>query len=318
MKKILEIKNITKAYDNGSPAVEDVSFSIGQGEVVAIFGESGCGKSSLLKMISGFLEPDSGRVFINGNKLAYPSEILKKGDPDIEIVRQDYDLFPNHRVEEVLDYKLRKYPDDFIKERTDELLKLCGLDQYRKRIIKNLSGGQQQRVAIAQALANEPDVLLMDEPFNSLDGNRKRSLRKLTRSIVDTYQVSVVLVTHDAEDVFQLADQLIVMLDGKFVQKGKPMELYRNPVSNYVAELLGELNYLGNSKGVRPEDVLINEGNEEGTFIVSSEFIGGYYRYQIVKDDKTLIAYDTKKWETNLPVKVSFDQTNLVNIQSEN
>ena len=308
MKNVLEVKNITKAYDNESPAVKDVSFSIAHGEVVAIFGESGCGKSSLLQMISGYLEPDAGRIFINGNKLPYPSEILIPGDPDIEIVRQDYDLFPNHKVEEVLDYKLRKYPDDFIKQRTDELLKLCGLEDYRKRIIKKLSGGQQQRVAIAQALANEPDVLLMDEPFNSLDGNRKRKLRKLIRSIVDTYEVSVVLVTHDTEDVFQLADQLIVMNEGRFIQKGQPMDIYHNPQNRYVAELLGELNYFNDKTGVRPEDIFLSPGEEEGTILETSEFIGGYYRYEIIKDEKNWIVYDTKNWEGLLPIKITFDK----------
>jgi len=312
MKKVLEIKNITKQYDNELPAVQDVSFSLGCGEIVAVFGESGCGKSSLLQMISGFLQPDSGRVFINGKKLPYPSEVLLRGDPDIEIVRQDYDLFPNHKIEEVLDYKLRKYPDDFIRERTDELLNICGLEKYRKRIIKKLSGGQQQRVAIAQALANEPDVLLMDEPFNSLDGNRKRSLRKLIRSIVDTYAVSVVLVTHDAEDVFQLADQLIVMNEGRFVQKGKPMHIYQNPQNSYVGELLGELNYFNEREGIRPENILIQEG--KGAVIENKEFVGGYYRYEVLEDKKKWIVYDTQSWSSTQSISIHFDITHKVNI----
>jgi ABC-type Fe3+/spermidine/putrescine transport system ATPase subunit len=312
MEKVLEIKNISKAYNTDKPAVKDVSFSMGNGEIVAIFGESGCGKSSLLQMISGYLEPDSGRVFINGNKLPYPSEILMPGDPDIEIVRQDYDLFPNHKIEEVLDYKLRKYPDNFIKERIEELLKVCGLEEYRNRIIKNLSGGQQQRVAIAQALANEPDVLLMDEPFNSLDGNRKRALRKLIRSIVDTYQVSVVLVTHDAEDVFQLADQLIVMNKGVFVQKGDPMSIYQKPQDSYVAELLGELNYLDNKTGVRPEDIKIRKNKSGESRIDIVDFNGGYYRYEVIQADKRWVVYDTVSWNQGLQVDLTIDSNKKV------
>ncbi len=318
MGKILEIKNISKAYDADMRAVRDVSFTASAGEVVAIFGESGCGKSSLLQMISGYLEPDNGRVYINKKKLHYPSEILIPGDPDIEIVRQDYDLFPNHRIEEVLDYKLRKYPEDFIQKRTTELLQVCGLEQYRKRIIKQLSGGQQQRVAIAQALANEPDVLLMDEPFNSLDGGRKRKLRKLIRSIVDIYQITVVLVTHDAEDVFQLANQLIVMDEGQFIQKGKPMDIYKKPRNKYVAELLGELNYLDDKSGVRPEDVLIekNRNRKGGAFIEHVDFNGGYYRYEISEGDKKWIAYDTVSWKEGAKVKITFNKKSKVRIKA--
>lgn len=315
MEKILEIKNLSKVYEKGRPAVEDVSFSMGNGEVIAIFGESGCGKSSLLQMISGYLEPDVGRVFINGKKLAYPSEILMPGDPDIEIVRQDYDLFPNHKIEEVLDYKLRKYPDDFIKARTEELLTICGLMEYRTRIIKNLSGGQQQRVAIAQALANEPDVLLMDEPFNSLDGNRKRILRKLIRSIVDTYQVSVVLVTHDAEDVFQLADELIVMHNGAFVQKGKPMDVYQNPQNAYVAELMGEVNYLNDKTGIRPENIKIKKSEKGKGLIKSADFNGGYYRYEIEENQKDWIVYSTKSWKKGARVELSNSKSKQVLIK---
>jgi ABC-type Fe3+/spermidine/putrescine transport system ATPase subunit len=314
MNKVLDIKNISKAYDNDGPAVKDVSFSLSSGEIVAIFGESGCGKSSLLQMISGYLEPDAGRVFINGKKLPYPSEILMPGDVDIEIVRQDYDLFPNHKIEEVLDYKLRKYPDDFIVKRTQELLQICGLERYKDKIIKKLSGGQQQRVAIAQALANEPDVLLMDEPFNSLDGNRKRKLRKLIRSIVDTYSVSVVLVTHDAEDVFQLADQLIIMDSGEFIQKGKPIDVYHNPRNTYVGKLLGELNFLSDKSGVRPEDVIIKEDKGGDAKVLVSDFIGGYYRYEIRDVVREWIVYDTKKWEVNVPIKISYDKSSEVKI----
>lgn len=314
MGNLLDVQHLSKIYEE-SLAVNDASFSVSQGEVVAIFGESGCGKSSLLRMISGFLEPDGGRVFINQKELPYPSEILMPGDPDIEIVKQDYDLFPNHKIEEVIDYKLRKYPEDYIQERTEELLNLCGLQEYRYKIIKNLSGGQQQRVAIAQALANEPDVILMDEPFNSLDIGRKRSLRKLIRSIVDTLNISVVLVTHDAEDVFVLADKLIVMNNGRFIQEGKPLDVYRSSQNKYVAELLGEINYIDESTGVRPEDLVIHEDSKGDQFIKEVDFNGGYFRYVITDNEKDWIVYDTKKREKGGTIRLSYDENELVKIK---
>ena len=315
MDKVLSVQGLSKVYEGDVPAVNDVSFDLYEGEIVAIYGESGCGKSTLLKMISGFLEPEAGRVYINDKELPYPSEILMPGDPNIEIVKQDYDLFPNHRIEEVLDFKLRKYPDEYVTSRIEELLNACGLQEYRSRVVKLLSGGQQQRVAIAQAIANEPDVVLMDEPFNSLDRTRRRELRALMKSIVKQYHLSIVLVTHDAEDLFSLADRVVVMKDGKVLQQGAPNDLYLKPTNEYVAKLMGELSFV-EGIGYRPEDILLKDDTDGHYSIVEEEFLGGYYRYELTDNESNVFVYDTQKRSLNQNYSLSFNERNKVVLQS--
>jgi len=315
MDKVLSVQGLSKVYEGDVPAVNDVSFDLYEGEIVAIYGESGCGKSTLLKMISGFLEPEAGRVYINDKELPYPSEILMPGDPNIEIVKQDYDLFPNHRIEEVLDFKLRKYPDEYVTSRIEELLNACGLQEYRSRVVKLLSGGQQQRVAIAQAIANEPDVVLMDEPFNSLDRTRRRELRALMKSIVKQYHLSIVLVTHDAEDLFSLADRVVVMKDGKVLQQGAPNDLYLKPTNEYVAKLMGELSFV-EGIGYRPEDILLKDDTDGHYSIVEEEFLGGYYRYELTANESNVFVYDTQKRSLNQNYSLSFNERNKVVLQS--
>lgn len=309
---VLKVDDLSKSFEGGVAAVQGVSFSVKKGEVLTLFGESGCGKSTLLKMISGYLEPNSGRVYINGKKLAYPSEILIPGDPDIEIVKQDYDLFPNHKVDEVLHYKLRKYLDEYIEERTVELLDACGLLEHRKRIVKTLSGGQQQRLAIAQALADEPDVILLDEPFNSLDSSKRRGLRDLVKKVVASYQLSVVMVTHDIEDVFSLSDQLMILKDGKAISEGNPFEVYDNPDSHFVGELMGELTYLDDEKltAIRPEEIKLSSKGEG--VVVSREFTGAYFRYVVGLKKKNWIVYSTNQFNVNDSVSIDYDESKLI------
>ena len=288
---VLKVDGLSKSYDLESPVVQNVSFEVKKGQVITLFGESGCGKSTLLKMISGHLEPDTGRVFINDKKLPYPSEILIPGDANIELVKQDYDLFPNHKVDEVLYYKLRKYVDEYVEERTVELLDACGLLPYRYRIVKTLSGGQQQRLAFAQALADEPDVILLDEPFNSLDSSKRRGLRSLVKKVVETYQLSVVMVTHDIEDVFSLSDDLIIMKEGK---------------------VLGEINYIDSNKktAIRPEDINLELGGKAK--IVEQSFTGTYYRLEVVEKEKSWIVYNTNQLDLYQDYLIVFNETKLI------
>ncbi len=309
---VLKVDRLSKSYDLGSPVVKNVSFEVKRGQVITLFGESGCGKSTLLKMISGYLEPDHGRVFINGRKLPYPSEILIPGDANIELVKQDYDLFPNHKVDEVLHYKLRKYIDEYVEERTVELLDACGLLPYRHRIVKTLSGGQQQRLAFAQALADEPDVILLDEPFNSLDSIKRRGLRSLVKKVVETYQLSVVMVTHDIEDVFSLTDQLIIMKNGKVESRGTVKELYYKPSSYFVTELLGEINYVNQSRkiAIRPEDIKLKSSGQAR--IVEQSFTGAYYRVEVLENKKSWIVYSTNQLDENKNYSIILNESKLI------
>ncbi len=309
---VLKVDGLSKSYDLESPVVQNVSFEVKKGQVITLFGESGCGKSTLLKMISGHLEPDTGRVIINDKKLPYPSEILIPGNANIELVKQDYDLFPNHKVDEVLYYKLRKYVDEYVEERTVELLDACGLLPYRYRIVKTLSGGQQQRLAFAQALADEPDVILLDEPFNSLDSSKRRGLRSLVKKVVETYQLSVVMVTHDIEDVFSLSDDLIIMKEGKVARRGTVNELYYQPKSYFVTELLGEINYIDSNKktAIRPEDMNLELGGKAK--IVEQSFTGTYYRLEVVEKEKSWIVYNTNQLDLYQDYLIVFNETKLI------
>ncbi|HUE96933.1 MAG TPA: ABC transporter ATP-binding protein [Longimicrobiaceae bacterium] len=241
----LEVAGLTKRYLRGAlPAVEGVTTAVSPGEIVAVIGESGCGKTTLLRLIAGLEVPDAGEVRIRGIPVAGAGSWIAPEHRGVGLVFQEFALFPHMTVTANVVYGLGGMPRRQRRSRADAMLELVGLRDYGDRYPHQLSGGQQQRIALARALAPEPHLLLLDEPFSNLDTALKRALRDELLGILRGTGITTMLVVHDAEDVLALADRALVMRRGRVVQEGDPDTLYRRPADEYVARFFGDTNVL--------------------------------------------------------------------------
>jgi osmoprotectant transport system ATP-binding protein len=238
---MIEVQNITKTFGTHK-AVENISFSVRDGENVVFLGTSGCGKTTLLKMINRLLEPDSGEISISGHRIRdrHPEELRRK----IGYVFQNNGLFPHYSIEENIGIvpRLLGWDKQKIAARVTQLLEKLHLppDQYRNAYPHELSGGQQQRVGIARALAANPPVLLMDEPFGALDPITRASVRKDFKELDELRSTTIVLVTHDVQEAFELADRIFLMDKGAIVQQGTPDQLLFQPGGEYARDFFEE------------------------------------------------------------------------------
>jgi iron(III) transport system ATP-binding protein len=243
--EVLTLEGLTKRYTRGAaPAVDDVSVRVEAGEVMAVVGESGCGKTTLLRMVAGLEVPDQGSIRIRGRTVSDRRVWIAPERRGIGMVFQDFALFPHMTVLGNILYGLSELPRSQRRDRAEEMLELVGLPGYAERYPHQLSGGQQQRIALARALAPQPGLLLLDEPFSNLDTTLKRSLRDELRDILQRTGTTALLVVHDAEDVLLLADRAAIMRFGRVLQTGDPQTLYRHPANEYVARFFGETNVL--------------------------------------------------------------------------
>ena len=235
------LEGLTKRYD-GHPVVNNVSLEVGDGEFFVLLGSSGSGKTTILSLIAGLTEVDAGRVLLHGRDVTYlPTQQRKVG-----FVFQNYALFQYMTVAENIEFGLdiRKVEKSERRRRRDELLELVGLSGLGERMPRQLSGGQQQRVALARALAYQPDVLLLDEPLGALDAKIRVELRRSLKTIQRRLGIATILVTHDQEEAFDLADRIGVMSFGRLLEVGTPEELYQRPQTEFVASFLGTANLL--------------------------------------------------------------------------
>jgi sulfate transport system ATP-binding protein len=258
---VITAQHITKSFGEFE-AIHDVSLEIPSGSLTALLGPSGSGKSTLLRVIAGLEAPDTGNVVIDDvDATGLPPQ--KRG---IGFVFQHYAAFKHMTVFQNVAFGLsvRKRPKAEIEERVNELLGIVGLAGYAKRYPSQLSGGQRQRMALARALAVEPSVLLLDEPFGALDAKVRAELRTWLRRLHDEVHVTTVLVTHDQEEAMEVADVIAVMNDGRIEQVGGPRDLYENPANDFVMGFLGPVTRLG-SELVRPHDVKIAPLPEPGS-----------------------------------------------------
>src|SRR5918999_1483819 len=237
---MIRLQGATKRFGS-VVAVDDASLCIARGEVVAILGPSGCGKTTLLRVIAGFERPDSGTVEVAGRTVAGAGAWVPPEHRRIGMVFQDYALFPHLTVAENIGFGL---PRRARAERVRELLSAVGLDGLERRYPHELSGGQQQRVALARALAPAPELVLLDEPWSNVDPFLRETLRAEVSEIIRPLGVTAVLVTHDREEAFSVADRVALMRDGAIVQEGTAEELYFAPSSRWAAEFVGAPNVL--------------------------------------------------------------------------
>ncbi len=254
---IIDLNNISVSFD-GETVLDDISLSIKDKEFVTLLGPSGCGKTTTLRIIAGFLEPDSGDVFFDGQKINGVPSYKRQ----VNTIFQRYALFPHLNVFENVAFGLRikKLPENVIKEKVHETLALVNLSGFEKRKIDNLSGGQQQRVAIARAIANEPKVLLLDEPLSALDLKLRKDMQVELKNIQQKLGITFIFVTHDQEEALSLSDTIVVMDKGKIQQIGSPQDIYNEPQNAFVADFIGESNIID---GVMKNDFLVNFDGED-------------------------------------------------------
>lgn len=242
-KEALKVEHITHSFGRGAPAVDHVDLSLETGRFFCLLGPSGCGKTTLLRLIGGYLRPDKGEIFLAGKNITrLPPEKREMG-----MVFQNYALFPHlsARKNVAFGLEVRNVPRKERHKRTEEILDRVGLSpEERERRPKELSGGQQQRVALARALVIEPQILLLDEPFANLDRRLRDKLRGELKEIQGRTKITTLLVTHDQEEAFALADQVGLMLAGRFLQIDSPQNLYHRPRFPFVARFVGEANLL--------------------------------------------------------------------------
>lgn len=242
----LEIKHISRSF-GPTRAVQDVSFQLAPGEIVAVLGPSGCGKSTVLAIVAGLLAPDSGEVSWDGQSLVDTPAYRR----DFGLMFQDFVLFPHRNVFENVAFGLQMdgLPPEEIRQRVSEALELVGLPGFERRDVNTLSGGEQQRIALARSLAPRPRLLMLDEPLGALDRALRERLVEDLRLILRRMRQTALYVTHDQEEAFVLADRVVLMNAGRVEQLGAPSELYNHPATEFVARFLGLDNLLPGQRG---------------------------------------------------------------------
>jgi len=280
----IAVLDVTKRF-NGFTALKDVSVVIPEGSLTALLGPSGSGKSTLLRVIAGLEEPDAGQVMIGGDDVTQQPARAR----GVGMVFQHYAAFKHMTVWDNVAFGLtiQKRPRAEIKERVHELLELVQLEGLAKRYPAQLSGGQRQRMALARALAVEPSVLLLDEPFGALDARVRKELRAWLRRLHDEVHVTTIIVTHDQEEAMEVAGQIVVLNDGRIEQVGSPLELYDSPANEFVMSFVGPVNRLGDAF-VRPHDVGVSLEPDVGCSEAMVErvvHLGFEVRIELVRED---------------------------------
>lgn len=314
-------ENLSKSFTTDHPVVHNLNLKINQGQILALLGPSGCGKTTTLRLMAGFETPDTGRIEIAGQEVAYvngrQSRFVQPEKRRIGMVFQDYAIFPHLSVWHNIAFGIRRSPT--VKDRVAEMLSFVGLAGLEDRMPSDLSGGQQQRVALARALAPEPAILLMDEPFSNLDAALRKQVRYEVRSLLRKSGTTAVFVTHDQEEALFLGDHVAVMHEGHIEQVGPPEVIFHLPRTRFVANFIGQADFVPGTvmdsgimtamgllpqpvnaaEGshvdvvIRPDDVTISELNGSGEpgngNILSSQFIGMNYIYEVALKDGTRI-----------------------------
>ncbi|HEY3070087.1 MAG TPA: TOBE-like domain-containing protein [Gaiellaceae bacterium] len=285
----IAIRRVSKRFGS-FVALDNVSLAIASGSLTAVLGPSGSGKSTLLRIVAGLEEPDEGDVSIHGeDATGVPPQ--KRG---VGFVFQHYAAFKHMSVRENVAFalKIRKRPRAEIRERVDELLRLVQLEGFADRYPSQLSGGQRQRMALARALAAEPRVLLLDEPFGALDARVRKELRAWLRRLHEEVPVTTVLVTHDQEEAMEVADRVAVMNEGRIEQTGKPRDLYEHPANEFVMSFVGPANRLGEA-WIRPHDLEVSlepNGTTKEAMVERVVHLGFEVRAELVLEDERRVS----------------------------
>ena len=317
---IIELKNIKKVFDD-TVVVDNFNLTVKKGEFVTFLGPSGCGKTTTLRMIAGFEFPTEGEILLNGEDISHIPPNLRP----INTVFQRYALFPHLNVYENVAFglNLKRLPKSVISEKVKHVLEVVDLEGFEKRQISTLSGGQQQRIAIARAIVNEPDILLLDEPLGALDLKMRKEMQLELKSMHERLGITFIYVTHDQEEALTMSDKVVVMSDGMIQQIGTPEGIYNEPKNAFVADFIGESNIFEGRMAasmtvefckaqfpcvdnvpkdtrvdvvVRPEDVVITrpEDGQIRGIVDSAVFKGMYYEITAISGENEVVIQTTK------------------------
>ncbi|MEZ9937657.1 ABC transporter ATP-binding protein [Vibrio breoganii] len=339
MSRTLAIKDLTCKYDNQT-VLESLSLKVKQGEIVCLLGASGCGKTTLLKAISGLLPLTKGYIELNGNVIDDGKHWVAPEQRNIGMIFQDYALFPHLTVAENICFGIQELAKEVQKERVLQMLEMVHLQELGDRYPHQLSGGQQQRVAIARSLAYKPDLLLLDEPFSNIDTQVRHKLIAQIRAIFKQAGVTAIFVTHSREEAFAFADKMAVMNKGVIEQFGTASDLYHNPSSRFVADFLGGGSYLPGLRveqglyqtalGVvkalskqkstdeqahvlfRPQHLQLTANPEGLTKVLEQQFMGDHFRYVIDVDGHKLLSSSIEQLDIGSRVDVTLTPTQLL------
>jgi len=292
----IRIVSVSKSFGDFK-ALDDVSLDIPDGELTALLGPSGSGKSTLLRIVAGLEVPDAGQIWLNSREVTTTAP-QQRG---VGFVFQHYAPFKHMTVFDNVAFGLtiRKRPKDEIKTKVHDLLKLVQIDQFADRYPAQLSGGQRQRMALARALAVEPEVLLLDEPFGALDARVRKELRSWLRRLHDETHVTTVFVTHDQEEAMDVADRIVVMDHGRIEQEGSPRDLYEHPANEFVMSFIGPVNRLG-AAWVRPHDIDVLLDPTEGAteaMIDRVVYLGFEVRVELTRQDGSKMSVQVPRDE---------------------
>ena len=294
--QLLSVSNLFSEEFLGNFALENINFTQQKFEKIALIGETGSGKSTLLKTIAGLIQPTSGTILFDGEKVMGPDWQLVAGQKGIAYLSQHFELRNNYRMEELL-----MYANEFTQQEANEFYRLCRIDHLMQRNSYELSGGEKQRVALARLLVTKPKLLILDEPYSNLDLIHRNSLKEIVENICNKYEISIIITSHEPADVLPWSDKIIVLKNGKILQEGTAVEVYKSPINEYVAGLLGNYNLLDKNiflteKIIRPEDIQLVEESESdfSATILSVKFMGNYF--EVVIDIKQqLLKVQTAK-----------------------
>ena len=310
MNNLIEVKNLSVVYDD-KQILHDVSFKMSEADIICLLGPSGCGKTTLLRCIAGFEKHIKGEIWIKGVRASNPNHILPVEQRQIGMVFQDFALFPHLNVRDNITFGLKKLSPTRVKQRLDELIELLSLSEQVNKYPHKLSGGQQQRVALARAMAPRPDVLLLDEPFSSLDVELREQIAKEIHGILKEDEITTIMVSHNQLEAFAMADVVGVMNKGKLLQLDTPFNLYHEPESDEVANFIGEGVFIpgtiinrnevsteiGTIKGqipeslkanmhvnvlIRPDDILHDDDSNMTALVKDKAFRGAEFLYTLV------------------------------------
>ena len=306
---MLNIQNLNYNYpDFNNNVVSDINFAVEKGEVISIIGESGSGKSTLLKLIYGLLDFKEGEILYQTKKLRGPAYNLIPGHKMMKYVAQDYDLLDFVTVGENVGKFLSNFDLELKQQNIDEALEVVEMSDFKHIFPNKLSGGQRQRVSIARALAQQPEILLLDEPFSNLDQTLKLTIREKIMDWCKAHQITVIFTTHDLNDAFYTSDKILVLQEGKMIQFDEVEKVRESPASEYVAKLFGYVNVLKDAKSfeinsanviVYPEEIVISENGKFEGKVISTKFQGRDFLIRFSSYNIELITYSTHKILTN-------------------
>lgn len=338
---LIELKNVKKSFDGVTNVIEDFTLEVKKGEFVTFLGPSGCGKTTILRMIGGFDIPTEGTILLDGKDISK----LPPNMRPVNTVFQKYALFPHLNVYDNVAFglKLKKMDKKERDEKVKKALEMVDLEGFEKRSIHTLSGGQQQRIAIARAIVNEPEVLLLDEPLSALDAKMRKEMQIELKNMHKKLGITFIFVTHDQEEALTMSDKVVVMADGEIQQVGTPEEIYNEPSNLFVADFIGESNiFKGKMTGklkatfggatfdcvddyekgtiidvvIRPEDVEITspENGQIKGKIISSHFIGTFYIVTVLSGKNEIEIHTLKYYEpdTEVGLRVEPDMIHII------